>query len=260
MAFLSMKEEIKTDFYTFSSPLSQIVGDMFVLIIVVMFYTLGLTLVLGFAAILVMEPESKVMVFELCLIPALLFSAYIRIRSLNWHIRFGKENVRIGALGLKKQIPYNQIFFVSHGTISERLYKEKNGSDKSVTTVSIENNHPGNAKILLPTENGKKCFHNLLKRCPGAAGVDMDGNEYQPQDSSQKTEGMKRLIRFRMIRGYGAIFVGVFCLLLALLGGTGSKAPEYYLRTEILRVLVLLSVPIWIAFGIKTLRRRNSKK
>ncbi len=254
-----MKDEKITDPYTFSSPLSQIVGDTFVLIIVVLFYTLGLALSMAFLTILVMKPGNEVMVIVICLIPALLFSVCIRIRGINWHIRFDKDKVLIGALGLKKQIPYNQIFFVSHGTVSERLYKEENDSDKSVTTVIIENNLTGNAKILLLTEQSKKCFHNLLKHCSGAAGVDMDYNQYLPQDSSQKLKGMKRLRRFKMIRGYGMILVGVFCLSLAFMGGSGSKAPGYYLKTEFLRALVLLSVPIWIAVGIKTLRHRDSK-
>ncbi len=238
----------------FKSPLSQTVGDIFILIVIVLFYTLGLTMVFGFLIFLILEPAEVVLILKVCLIPSFIISLIVRIRRLNWQIVLKKEKLFIGISGLKKKIDYDQIFFISHGSLPERLYKEKENKIKPVTSVIIEYQNTGKTKILLHTDKAMECFHYLVMHCPNAAGVDMDNKEYLTKESSSKKGAIKRLKRKKIFSGYGSIVIGVLCILLAYFGVNEYQDAVYYIRAEILRIIAFITGTVWIGFGVKTLR------
>ena len=249
-----MQKEIKTAIHTFKSPLSQVTGDVFIFIIVVLFYTIGLTLSFGFFYLLIFETAKISLILKICLIPSLIISGIARIRGLNWQIIMYQEELAIGIPGLKKRICYNQVFFISHGTIPERLYKEERNKNKPVTSISIEYKKTGKSKILLHTEQAVECFQYLIRHCPNAAAVDMDSKEFLPKKSSQKERAIKTLRRRKIINGYAAIAIGASCILLACFGVNEYKDAIQYTRTEALRIIALIAGAVWIAFGTKILR------
>ena len=181
-------------------------------------------------------------------------SPTVRIRGLNWQIIMYQGELAIGIPGIKKRIGYNQVLFISHGTIPERLYKEERNKNKPVTSISIEYKKTGKSKILLHTEQAVECFQYLIRHCPNAAAVDMDSKEFLPKKSSQKERAIKTLRRRKIINGYAAIAIGASCILLACFGVNEYKDTIQYTHTEALRIIALIAGAVWLAFGTKILR------
>ncbi len=179
----------------FKTPASYIAGDLFIASVMILFYTLGLTLVLGFFSVIIIDPENTAATFKTCLVFSLAAAIPVRAATLNWQITAAKNLIRTGIPGWSRTIACDRVSLISHGTLSERLYKEKNGSQKPVTSIVLEYHNAGKITIQLNTGDAAACLKLLKGRCRNAAIIDMEGNQHLPKESNQQKKAIKRLNR-----------------------------------------------------------------